>query len=745
MTNLPAIAHPKESPSIAASTVVRLPLSTGPARLREPVTVDESVILDLAEFIRRHYRVFLATALLGLGIAAAITMSQPRLYRAAANIEIQDLNDNFLNLKEVSPLLAAPQSSFSNDLQTQLRILESRSLLERVLNQLPEEAKQPPAGMRTWWSRLRTSRATTTPAQVTHDEIVENAARNLGVRESRQARIVDLTYDSEDPKYAAAFVNRLAQQYIDQSVESRMEISRGTTVWLGRQAEEMRAQLEASELKLQKYAHASGFLVTSGDHRPAEDQLRQIQENLAKAQENRIMRQARMETAANPPADATEGPTGSALREYNTRLTDLRRQRADLITVYTPDFDGVKRLDGQIRALETAVRTESATMLQSIRTDYNDAVRREKLLEDSYVQQVGRVSAQSDSAVQYEILKREVDTNRELYNAILQRSAEARVASALHASNARVMDTAKIPRLPYSPNAFLNLLWGGTAGLLFGVVLGMCRESYDRSIRKPGDLSVHLRVPELGMVPKMRALSSGKGVALWDASRLRALGAKTPDASVEIALATWLRCKSPVADSFRGIVASIVMSNELGRTPQVIAITSAQPSEGKTTVATNIAAALAHVNRKVLLFDGNLRKPRLHDIFDQVDTYGFADLLTLPGENSHLLSYVTLPTGLPNVWLATPGPHESGALDLLYSRGMASLLARAREEYDLILIDTPAMMDLPDARILGNMADGVVLVVRSGATDRRAAKTAIARLQQDGIPVLGTVLNRWTQ
>jgi Mrp family chromosome partitioning ATPase len=147
----------------------------------------------------------------------------------------------------------------------------------------------------------------------------------------------------------------------------------------------------------------------------------------------------------------------------------------------------------------------------------------------------------------------------------------------------------------------------------------------------------------------------------------------------------------------------------------------------------------------VLLFDGNLRQPRLHNIFDQVNTCGFADLLTLPGENSHLLSYVTVPTGLPNVWLATPGPHESGALDLLYSRGMASLLARAREEYDLILIDTPAMMDLPDARILGNMSDGVVLVVRSGATDRRAAKAAMARLQQDGIPVLGTVLNRWTQ
>ncbi|MBZ5606286.1 MAG: polysaccharide biosynthesis tyrosine autokinase, partial [Acidobacteriia bacterium] len=732
MSNLPVIATPRRTspPSLA----VERPANAGlPARPFEPIPLEGSTASDLGEFVRRNYRVVFATTLAGLALAFAIAKSQTPMYRATASIEIQDLNENFLNLKDVSPLASAPQNPFSSDLQTQLRLLQSRSLVERVLSQLPAERKQPARGWRTLWARVRGNRPA---AALTHEEVVDGAIRNMDVRETRQARIVDLSYESEDPQYAAAFVNRLAQQYMDQSVESRIEISRGTTVWLSRQLEDLRGQLEASEKKLQKYAHDSGFLVTAGDHRPAEDQLRQIQENLAKAQENRIVRQARLETAANSPAESMEAPVGSALREYNTKLTDLRRQRADLLTVYTPDFDGVKRLDGQIHALEAAVRTESATILTGIQSDYNDALRREKLLENSYVQQVARVSEQGESAIQYGILKREADTNRELYNTMLQRAAEARVASALHASNARMVDLGRPPRLPFSPNTMLNLMWGGTAGLLIGLVFGVCRESYDRSIRKPGDLGMHLRVPELGVVPKMTTLSSG-----WDAPRLRSLGTKVPDASVEIALATWLRCKSPVADSFRSIVTSIVFSNELGRTPQVIAITSAQPQEGKTTVATNIAAALAHVNRKVLLFDGNLRAPRLHNIFDQVDNYGFADLLTMPGENSYLLSYITRPTGLPNVWLATPGPHESGALDLLYSRGMAALLARAREEFDLILIDTPAMIDLPDARILGSMSDAVVLVVKSGATDRQAAKAATSRLQQDGIPVLGTVLN----
>lgn len=740
MTNLPTIAPHREFPPEPTRALARTGLTVS-MRPVEPVVVEESVAMDLAEFARRNWRMIAAVFLVGIGMAAIVTKSQPKLYRATASLEIQDLNENFLNLRDVAPFAVAPQNPYTSDLEAQLRILKSRTLLERVLKQLPAEAKPAPAGLRALWTHLRRNHA----GPLTQDEVFENADRNLTVRESRQARIVDLTYESEDPQYAAAFVNRLAQQYMDQTVESRLEISRGVTAWLGREREELRQQLEASEKKLQEYAHQSGFLVTAGDHRPAEDQLRQIQENLAKAQENRIMRQARIETAANTPPEAMDAPVGSALRDYNTKLTDLRRQRADLVTVYTPDFDGVKRLDGQIRVLEEAVRKESATIFQGIKADYDDALRQEKLLENSYLEQTGRVSEQSEEAIQYEMLKREVDSNRELYDRMLQRAAEARVASAMRASNARMIDVGRIPRLPSSPNSILNLLWGGAAGLLFGIAFGVFRESYDRSIRKPGDLGTHLPVPELGVVPKMKALSSGPGKALWDGSRLRQMGANPPDASVEIALAAWLRCKSPVADSFRSIVASLVFSSELGRAPQVISITSANPGEGKTTVATNIAAALAHVNRKVLLFDGNLRQPRLHDIFDQVDNYGFADLLTMPGENSYLLSYITRPTGLPNVWLATPGPHDSGALDLLYSRSMASLMARAREEFDLILIDTPAMSGVPDARILGSMSDGVVLVVRSGATDRQAAQAAAARLQQDGIPVLGTVLNRWTQ
>ncbi len=727
----------KRSPSRVLAAL-KPPVTVGvPARSLESANRDESVVMDVAEFARRHYKVVLVTTLVGLAMAWAFSKSQSPMFRAVASIEVQDLNENFLNMKEVSPLSSAPQNNQSNDLQTQLRILHSDSLLERVLERLPREKTPPLPPVQSLLARVRGPR----PVQpVTKEDVLENASRNLSVKESRQARIVDLNYESHDPQFAAAFVNRLAQQYIDQSIESRLEISRGTTAWLGKQLEDLRTQLESSENKLQAYARKSGFLVTSGDRRPAEDQLRQIQENLGKAQENRIMRQARLETAVSTPSEAVEGPAGSALREYNTKLTDLRRQRADLITVYTQDFDGVKRLDGQIGALETALRAESATILKSIQADYQDALRREKLLDDSYVRQIGRVSEQAESSIQYGILKREVDTNRDLYNTMLQRAAAARVASAMRASNARLVDLAKVPRMPFRPNPIMNLIWGGTAGLLCGLVLGAAKESFDRRIKTPGDLSAHVHVPELGAVPRINLLPTQRNSAQGSMGRH---ASPKPDASVEIALATWNRPVSPVADSFRGILTSIALSSQMYNTPQVISITSARPAEGKTTVAINLAAALAHVKRKVVLIDGNLREPRLHKIFDQGNDYGFVDLLELPGDNAHLLSYVTRETRIPNVWLATSGPQESGALDLLYSDGMSTLLTHAREEFDTILIDTPSLQELPDARVLGRMSDGIILVVQSGETDRHDAKAATTRLQQDGIHVLGTVLNHW--
>jgi succinoglycan biosynthesis transport protein ExoP len=716
-----------------APTVPPTPVPfAAPPRSSQAATED-SVLLDLGRFIRRNYAIPLAAMLLGLALAIAFTESQPPVYRGTATLEIQDLNDNFLNLKEVSTVSPSAAGASPSDLQTQLRILQSGSLIGRVLDQLPRENTPPKTGLLAWQEQLRGSH----PAQASREDLLENAAQKLQVREARQARIVDLLYDSGDPQYAAAFVNKLAQQYIDQSIEARLQVSQVTSDWLGGQLTQLRLQLENAEKRLQQYTRTSGLVVMAEQHSPAEDKLRQIQLDLSKAQENRITKQARLETAIKAPPESLDVPVGSALRDYQAKLTDLRRQRADLMIVFTPDFDGIKRLDAQISALESAAQAESASILQSIRNDYDDSMRRENLLESGYMKQIGQVSQQAESVVEYEILKREVDTNRRLYENMLQRTAEAKVASALRASNARLLDPARPPRRPYRPSWVLNLMWGGTAGLLLGLVIATGRERLDRRIKQPGELAACLNLPELGAVPKLRALPPGPAQ-----TALVRGGGRSPDVSVALATwnSRWNERASLESESFRAILTSILFSNASGETPQVIAVTSALPSEGKTTLVTNLAAALAHMRRKVLLIDGDTQTGRLHEYFGQPADHGLFDLLSL---DSGDLQYMVQESSLPGVCLMAIGPRNQSVLDLL--PGMADLLCRAREEFDTILIDNISLRDVPDARVLARMADGVVLVVRAGVTSREAVLAAHARLTQDGSRLLGTVLNHWVQ
>lgn len=697
---------------------------------------DEDPVSDLGAFLRDHYAALLLATLFGLLLAYLVTISQAPIYRAMAALEIQDLNENFLNFGDVSQVSVKDHASIGSDLPTQLRLLQSRSLLERVLSHLPDEKIPPPAGLASLLAHKN--------SPPTLDARVESAVQNLQVHDTKQTRIVDLTFESPDPAYAAAFVNRLAQQYISQSIESRIEISQGTSLWLERQMRELRGKLAESENRLQSYARTSGLVGMTGEHRPDEEKLRQIQETLSKAQENRAIRQARMETAIAAPLDSLETPLGSSLHDYQSKLAELRRQQADLSTIYTPNFDGVKRLDAQIAALETAQRHETSSLLQAIRNDYADAIRRETLLQDSYQRQVGQVTKQAEIAIQYGILKREVDANRQLYNTLMQKAAEAKVASALRASSARLVDAANVPLRPTRPSRLLNLLWGASAGCLMGLVLVTVRNRADRRIHLPADLAFHLAVPQLGAIPRFLLTAAGEPQRLSARAGIVRLAADGPlnGSFAAGAMTTWNHRTSAEAEAFRAVLTSILFSQVAGRVPQVIVVTSAQPGDGKTTLVTNLAAALAHMNRTVLLVDAS-RERGLHRVFDLSEDYGLSDLIDLPEINPSLLAYVTHSTPMPGVSLVASGPRESSALDLLYA--MAPLLAELRHSYDTLIIDAPPISELPDARIFGRLADGVVLVVRAGETTRDTAQTAALRLQQDGTVLLGTVLNQSLQ
>jgi succinoglycan biosynthesis transport protein ExoP len=339
-------------------------------------------------------------------------------------------------------------------------------------------------------------------------------------------------------------------------------------------------------------------------------------------------------------------------------------------------------------------------------------------------------------------LEREVDNNRQLYDSMLQHVKEAGVASALHASNVRVVDPAKPPIRPYKPSLFLNSILGLFSGGFFGLIFIVLRERADRSIQAPGEASLYLDVPELGVIPSADAERS-RSFAYYRQGR----GAETKTTEKEnrqspVELVTWKRQPSVLADSFRFTLASILYIGENGNRPHVIALTSANPQEGKATVASNLALALAEIGRRVLLIDGDLRKPRMHEIFHVSNAWGLSDLLegTKPPAGSEATAIETAYGGL---YVLPAGSAASSISNLLYSPRALELLQRMRQEFDMVIIDTPPMLQMPDARVLGRLADGIILVVRAARTTKEAAVAATQRLMEDGTRVLGTVLNEW--
>jgi capsular exopolysaccharide synthesis family protein len=352
------------------------------------------------------------------------------------------------------------------------------------------------------------------------------------------------------------------------------------------------------------------------------------------------------------------------------------------------------------------------------------------------------VSGQAAQVAHYNVLKSDVDTNRQLYDSLLRNVQEAGMTSALRSSNIRVVDSAQPPTHPYKPILLLNSALGLLAGAFFGIVFVVMRERADRSIQAPGEAALSLGVPELGVIPSADAEGSRCFAYYHNAKVIEGKEAENGKRSRQVELVTWQRKPSVLADSFRGTLTSILCCGENGTRPRVIALTSASPGEGKTTVASNLALALAEIGWPVLLIDGDLRKGRLHQIFEVSNAWGLSDLLAgkqLPqGREKAFVG-----TGYPSLYLLPAGSPAPSISGLLHSPRALEFLNHARQEFHTVIIDTPPMLQMPDARVLGRLADGVILVVRSAQTTRESAAAAAQRLTEDGTRVLGTILNEW--
>jgi polysaccharide biosynthesis transport protein len=705
-------------------------------------------IPDYWQILFRHRMTLLAFTAAGLIAAILISLVQTPIYRVRTSLEIQ--SSNFLDMKNVDANdsngnYVTPESY----VETQVKLLQSESLLEHVIDKLKLHKERPGLSHRLTAS-VRQMFGLPKPSPIPEkEELIQQIERNLTVQTSGNSRLLEVLYESPDPKLAADFANTLVSQFVELSQEERWKAAQGTADWLTKHLDQMKTQLEASEAELQEYAKTSGLSVTAEKENPAENRLNELQDELSKAQADRIAKEAKFQEAQKKPADSLpeilDDPT---MREYRQRMVELQRQHAELSATLTPQHYKVQKVQAQIDELKAEIEKERANVLRRISNEYAAALLRERLVADTHANQEKIVADQSGKAIHYDTLKRDVDSNRRLYEVMLQRVKEASLATAMRDSNVLVVDQAKPPLVPYRPSLPMNSAIGLFSGVFLGLGFVLFRERIDRRISAPGDAQIYLDLPELGVIP----LDQQPALPMPLLNRLnpsrpssslpsRASGASSEDCPE---LATWKRKPSLIAECARTTLTSILLPSQNRESPQVIVFTSPRPGDGKTTVACNLSIAMSEIGRKVLLIDGDLRRPRLHKVFGAANNWGLSDVLwtDIPLDTTPLLQMVR-DTEVSGLWLMPGGSCGVTPANLFYSPRMGKLLERLRKEFDMVMIDAPPMIHLADARVLGRLADGVILVVRAGQTTTESALFARQRFAEDGTRILGTVLNSW--
>jgi capsular exopolysaccharide synthesis family protein len=645
-----------------------------------------------------------AAAALAVAAAALWNYLQPPIYRSTVTLQIDREQPHTARLEDS---LAQPLEQ-PDYLETQYKILKSRTLAKGVMTRLDLASR--PEYRRHWLSReLDPPRRGTD----LHPSVVHRFLGSVTVSPGKGTRLVDVSVDSVDPALAALAANTLAELYIDQNLAAKWHATERASAWLTRQLAELKDRLERSEADLAAYATRHQIIFVEQQKSITTEKLKQLEDELTRAEARRIEKQSAYLLAQ----DALErgGPLPGYLqsdtsRELSLQLAAARREEAQLLVTFAAGYPKVRRVQSQIGQLEQALDAEKTRLLRAVRDEYETARERERLFRESVLRQTRAVNLLGDDIIQYNLLRREADSNRQLYEGLLQRLKEAGVSAGLRASNLRVLDPAETPERPHRPKKLLNLALGLAVGLVVGVTLAFLSEHWVTVIRTPEEVERLTRLSLLAVAPRARAALPSSGARRWQPG---------PE----------------LTEAYRTLRTSVLLSGE--EATRRLLVTSPQPRDGKTTVCLHLAWSLAQLGRRVLLIDADLRKPNCARQLGLEHPHGLGDYL----EGAADAAAVQVPSSIENLWCVPAGRPREDAGDLLHSPRLAALLDLAEREFDHVVIDSPPSLALSDARTLGRLAEGVLLVV-SDSTERASLERTKQALDDAGVRLLGFVMNR---
>lgn len=719
-----------EQPNVPARVLYLEPVESSTSSLRQ------IALADVIHALKRFWWLILLLGIVGAVAGALIAVSQEPTYQSKTTIQIMPHSEQPTVVRLDDSDAATVGPSPDSFLQAEVRILESRSLRNAVTDKLRAERKpwvfvppdlfgvHPPKFLAHNAKRVKKSASYVLPRVGMSVKLFDNAG------------VIEITTTSPNPQFAAEYANETVRQYAEMQLSSASGVAEHNLAWMMRQLDNIKSKLETAESNLQAYGHAAGVSLLPNQASDESQKLSELEGELNHALEDRILKQSEYEIAKNNPVEDTpQGLDNHLVAVYQDRLADLRKQLDDLKRKYTPKYYKVAEVEAQIKTTEAALNSEREDILSASLNQYQIAVKRENFLTDEYATESKRVLDRTDTAVAYDLRKRETESLRQLYDELLKK-VQGSVITSFRSDWIRVIDPAEPARAPFKPNPVRSVAMGSVACAFLGVTWVVGTVCFRRNLGAPGDTNRYLRVPELGVIPNVASLPR------MGRHPPRSSLLLTPYPGYSTALSTW---EHPMlAEAYRGMVASLMTARKAGGAPQVIIASSPNREDGKSMTVSHCGIALAEMGKKVLLIDADLRKPSLHVLLDAPNNWGLSNILS---ENNVLASMpvesLTRATHIPSLSVITSGPGIANVSSLLYSPRFDELIKRLRQEFDVIMIDVPPIFAVADARIIGRCADVAVLIIRAGRSTVQMALNAKQRLEEDGLEILGTVLNAW--
>ncbi len=714
----------------------------GQSQYLEEETID---LRDYLAVILRRKWTILAFFLVVVVTVGIYTFKTRPLYKASATVEVNAAQPNVTPFGNQGEARLIEQARY---LKTQADILKSRTLATRVIEILdlennPEFNRKNKGILSDILGAVRalfkgsasSDTAQEDPEYKKRFGILKSFSDSLTVKSFSKggsgSYILEVSFQAHDPKLCAKVVNTLIDEYIHFDLEKRIEATKLGHRYIQKQIEKVQGKLEQAEERLNAFTKKHDIVFLSqlnekgeGGQDIATAQLVSLSEELNNAKAQRIALESLYKQSKTNPDDLPQVVNDPLIQKLKENLSKLKAEYADLSSVFTSQYPKMRRIRSKIKSLERMIQKEKRLIITTIRTRYETALQKEKMLRTALQQQKKKVSNLRRMAIDYNILKREVDTNQHIYELLLNKSKEMDVEVGIKSSGIHPIDAAMVPLKPFKPKKLLNMVLAMFIGLFGGIFCAFVIEYFDNTFKSPEEVEKYLGLPILGTIPHIQVKGTGEG-GIEKLIEYEALDKR----------------KSALAEAFRMIRTSLMLS-AAGEPPKCLMVTSPQVGAGKTFIAFNLAVVYAQMDARVLLVDCDLRKPRLHKILKVSSNPGLSTYLT--GKMDLKTITKSVGTGLDHgleIDFIPSGAVPPNPVELLNSQIFSETIAQLKERYDVIILDTPPLVGFADPLVLSRMADGTLLVIRNEQTPRPTSQHGCELLTKVGARLLGAIVN----